>query len=308
MPDNILIPTMYADAACKAIYSQLLITIRANEAGIFDNTDSEFLHDFRVAVRKTRAGLGQLKGVLPDSISLRYATFFAWLGQATSPCRDVDVYLLNFDRYKEALPVAIREDLNPLRDFLLHKQQRNYQELAEKLRSSHYALNMSDWEQYLQRPAAKPLPVTQANAHRPVKQLADLNLRKLCRRVLQEGDAITGLSSGDTFHELRKTCKKLRYLIEFFQTFYPKPALKELLNTLKGLQDVLGTLQDCQVHTAYLKQFRKQMSSRLPAPTRLAVEALQQILADISNQARQAFAAKFADFKQGNARALFRKH
>lgn len=304
-----LTPNMRADVACKMLYSQLLTVIRANGQDLFTSTDSECLHDFRVAVRKTRAGLGQLKGTLPDSISLRYTIFFAWLGQATSPTRDLEVYLLNFDGYKNALPPSMREDLNPFQDFLRDQQQRNLQELAEKLSSSHYALGLSEWGEYLQQPTTKQLTATQPNAERPIKELADRRIRKLCQRVLYEGDAITESSAADTFHELRKTCKKLRYIMEFFRTLYPERKFKGLLNKLKGLQEVLGLIQDSQVHVEHIKQFRQKMRRRrIPAPTRLAMEALIQTLEAGRHQARQAFAEKFAAFKQDNNQQLFGKH
>ena len=86
-------PDMRADVACKYIYSHLLKAIKDNEQGTIADTDSEFLHDFRVAVRRTRAGLSQLKGVLPEKISATYVEFFSWLGQITSSTRDFDVYL-----------------------------------------------------------------------------------------------------------------------------------------------------------------------------------------------------------------------
>ena len=70
-------PEMRADIAAKYIYSHLLKAIKANEQGTIADTDSEFLHDFRVAVRRTRAGLSQLKGVLPDKISTYFAEFFS---------------------------------------------------------------------------------------------------------------------------------------------------------------------------------------------------------------------------------------
>ena len=60
---------MRADIASKFIYSHLLKAIKDNEQGTIADTDSEFLHDFRVAVRRTRTGLSQLKVVLPDNIS-----------------------------------------------------------------------------------------------------------------------------------------------------------------------------------------------------------------------------------------------
>jgi len=78
-------PDMRADIAGKYIYSHLLKAIKTNEQGTIADTDSEFLHDFRVAVRRTRAGLSQIKGILPANSSAYYADFFSWLGQITGP-------------------------------------------------------------------------------------------------------------------------------------------------------------------------------------------------------------------------------
>jgi len=68
---------MRADIAGKYIYSHLLKAIKANEQGTIADTDSEFLHDFRVAVRRTRAGLSQIKGILAANSSAYYADFFS---------------------------------------------------------------------------------------------------------------------------------------------------------------------------------------------------------------------------------------
>jgi len=107
-------PEMRADKATQIIYQRLLDIIQANEAGTIANTDSEFLHDFRIAVRRTRAGLSQIKNTLPKKITARYADFFACLGQITGPTRDMDVYLLNYPQYKKALPLSLQQDLAPL--------------------------------------------------------------------------------------------------------------------------------------------------------------------------------------------------
>lgn len=145
-----LTPEMPADIAIKIIYSQLLKTIKYNEQGTINNTDSEFLHDFRVAVRKTRSALSQLKKILPNDINAHYAQFFSWLGSITSETRDLDVYLLNFEQYKNDLPLAMREHLNPFQDFLYKKQQQVQQALANELRSNHYLSSLSAWENYLE--------------------------------------------------------------------------------------------------------------------------------------------------------------
>lgn len=298
-------PGMRADIAGKYIYSHLLKAIKANEQGTIADTDSEFLHDFRVAVRRTRAGLSQIKGILPANINAYYTDFFSWLGQITGPTRDLDVYLLNFGRYKSSLPASIRDDLDPLYDFLLTKQQKAQKELAKKLQSAKYLSTLSEWEECLKEPSYKtPL---EPNAKLTIKELADRRIWKIFTRVLQEGDAITGSSPAETLHDLRKSCKKLRYLMEFFQSLYPEHQIKHLIKSLKELQEVLGDFQDYAVQEHNLKLFSEEMMSlNLPANTFLAMGVLIQNLDTHRCNARKDFASRFEDFRQEENRSAFK--
>jgi CHAD domain-containing protein len=290
--DIFLDPENPADIAIKIIYSQLLKTIKENEQGTIDDIDSEFLHDFRVAVRRTRSALSQLKNVLPDDINSHYAEFFSWLGSITSETRDLDVYLLNFERYKQDLPVAMRESLNPFQAFLHKKQQQAQQQLATELSSSHYLLSLSAWQQYLEQPVS-------TNCHLTIKELADKRVWKNFQRVLKEGAAISELSPAEALHELRKSCKKLRYLMEFFQSLYTKNKIKLLLNALKSLQEVLGDFQDCTVQEDHLKQFRAEMQAmETPSDTLLAIDCLIDNLDKHKVETRSHFDLKFAEFTQ----------
>lgn len=300
-----LAPDMRADIAGKYIYSHLLKTIKANEQGVIANTDSEFLHDFRVAVRRTRSGLSQLKAILPPDTRAYYADFFSWLGQITGPTRDLDVYLLNFERYKHSLPDSIREDLNPLYDFLLVKQQKAQQELVKKLHSDKYLSTLSEWEQYLKEPSYKQ--TLEQNAKRPIKELADRRIWKVFTGILQEGNAITDSSAAEALHDLRKSCKKLRYLMEFFQSLYPEHLIKQLIKNLKGLQEVLGDFQDYAVQEHALKLFSDEMMTQnIPANTFLAMGVLIQDLDSHRCKARKDFSTKFADFTQDENKAVFK--
>jgi CHAD domain-containing protein len=298
-------PDMRADIAGKYIYSHLLKTIKANRQGTIANTDSEFLHDFRVAVRRTRAGLSQIKDILPANINAYYADFFSWLGQITGPTRDLDVYLLKFDHYKNSLPASIREDINPLYDFLLSKQQKARKELAKKLQSPRYLSTLAEWEQYLKEPLfTKPL---EQNARLTIKELADRRIWKVFTRVLEEGGAITDLSPSEALHDLRKTCKKLRYLMEFFQSLYPEHQIKDLIKNLKELQEVLGDFQDYAVQEQNLKLFSEEMRAlNIPVNTFLAMGVLVQDLDAHKSRARKDFSACFKSFKQEHNRSAFK--
>ena len=180
-----LAPSMRAADATRRILSHLLATLEANESGVREDTDSEFLHDFRVAVRRTRSALGQIKGALPAAARDHFRAEFAWLQQATGPARDLDVYLLNMPDYAASLPAAARADLEPLRAFLARRRDGAYRDLIAELDSNRYRRLLDDWHAFLERDdEGGPRGDWSARA------LADQRIRKMYRRLLREGEAI----------------------------------------------------------------------------------------------------------------------
>jgi CHAD domain-containing protein len=258
-----------------------------------------------VAVRRTRAGLNQLKGVLPDQVNLDYAEFFSWLGQITGPTRDLDVYLLSFEHYKNSLPVSIREDINPLKKLLIDKHKIAQKELAKKLSSSRYLAKISEWERFLKEQA--PIKPIEINAKLTIKQLADRRILKNYKWILKEGGAITEDSPSAAFHNLRKSCKKLRYLMEFFQSLYLEDQIKHFIKNLKGLQEVLGDFQDYAVQEETLKLFSEEMINKhIHANTLLAMGMVIQNLDILKDKARKDFASKFKTFKHEENQDVFK--
>jgi len=300
-----LYPDMRADIAARYIYSHLIKAIKDNEQGMIADTDSEFLHDFSIAVWRTRTGLSKIKGVLPDKISAKYREFFSWLGQITSPIRDLDAYLLNFDHYKRSMPASIRDDLNPLYELILVKQQKAKQELAKKLDSAKYLSTLSEWEQYLKEPAQQKL--VSPNAKLTIKQLADRRLWKNYTRVLLEVGAISEHSACEAILELRKSCKKLRYLMEFFQSLYPEKQINHVIMNLKDLQCALGSFQDLTVQESTLKLFGEEMlNDNSHSNTLLAMGVLIQNLETLRVNARKDLSSKFATFKHEENQSAFK--
>ena len=100
-------PGMRSDEATKIILRLLLHVMRINEANIDKDLDSEFVHEFRVAIRKTRSALGQIKFVFPTKTTERFKKDFAFVGKLSNELRDLDVYLLNEDTYKGMLPACL---------------------------------------------------------------------------------------------------------------------------------------------------------------------------------------------------------
>lgn len=270
-------------------------------------TDTEFLHDFRVAIRRTRSALTQIKSVFPKRIVDRYKTEFAWLGQQTGPSRDLDVYLLNFDNYRDSLPAAMQADIEPLHEFLVRRQKIEHRALVKTLNSARYRRLIRNWRNFLEQPVNER--TTMKNAGRPVIEVACKRIWSIYRRAIREGNAITAESPADDLHELRKTCKKLRYLMEFFQSLYPAGNIRELIQILKTLQDNLGDFQDYEVQVITLKRFSHQMVAEGLAPpdTLLAMGMLIDGLERRQQQAREEFSGRYAGFSQQDNQDRFRK-
>jgi CHAD domain-containing protein len=296
---------MRTDAAAKAILLGQLDILEANEAGTVAALDTEFLHDFRVAVRRTRSLLGQIKEIFPNKKLMRFRDGFAWLGQVTGPTRDLDVYLLHYDDYVTELPLEVRDDLQPLHTFLQTRQQKEQARLAKALRSHRYRQLVDRWRIFLQAPL--PARTTLGNAMRPVSQVAGEQIAQAYRRVIKQGKRITRASPASDLHRLRKSCKKLRYLLEFFQSLYPPTKITKLIKGLKLLQDNLGAFQDLEVQSAALREMSQQMvaEQETPAETLVAMGMLVASLNRKQQQVRKAFKAQFAEFHKAKYRRLF---
>ena len=299
-------PESRADEVAKQIHLHLLNTLEQNIPGTKTDTDSEFLHDLRVANRRSRSALTQIKGVFSDEAIERFKSRLAWIGQITTPTRDLDVYLLGFHGYQASLPEAHQDDLEPLHRFLLAHQKMEHKTLVRRINSPHFRTLLKEWREFLEAPVSEQPSGPKGNMS--VKSLADKRIYRMYKRVLEEGLAIDDASPHEMLHELRKSCKKLRYLLEFFQSLYPPKAVKKLVKALKGLLDILGDFQDFEVQAEKLREFAHQMveEGEVPSDTLLAMGMLVDGLLKRQMQAREAFASRFEIFASEDNRENYR--
>ncbi len=299
-------PDARSDATAKKIMLSLLDTLEANVEGTKANLDSEFLHDLRVATRRTRSAMSQIKSVFEPRELAPFKEGFGWLGKITGPTRDLDVYLLQYPEYRASLPAPVQADLDPFHDFLLQHHEEAQRTLVKKLGSPHFRKLMKSWREWLEKPVAKKPKAP--NALRPIAELSDQRIRKLYSKVIKEGEAITPDSPPERLHDLRKACKKLRYLMEFFQSLYPKPEIRAQIKEMKTLLDNLGEFQDLQVQAEALEAFGQQMMKEgAPASALMAMGILVGKLLERQTLARQQFADLFAAFSSEANRQAFQQ-
>jgi len=293
--------------ATKRIHLTLLRTMLANQEGVTRDWDTEFLHDFRVAIRRTRSALTQLKGVFPEAAVTHFSEEFRWLGTRTGPVRDMDVYLLKIPAYQAALHPGARRELEPLVRLLREKKRVEHRRLRRCLRSKRFTRLVEDWREFLKAPDAADSKLP--DARRPIREVASERIWKAFNKVLKKGGKIGRDASAKELHRLRIDCKKLRYLITFFHSLYPAEALDPLIKELKLLQDHLGGFNDLQVQREALRSFAEEMMATEVGPpaTLLAMGQLMGQLEGKQIHEREAFHEHFDRFSRPKNQQRFRE-
>jgi CHAD domain-containing protein len=275
----------------------LLEVIDANLPGTLADTDSEFLHDYRVSIRRTRAVQRQFKHVF-DPDELRVARDeFKWLQQSTGDVRDLDVYVLGFDEMRGLVGEEIRADLDPLLTVLRRRRTIAHGTTGRALRSDRARETMNRWREIVDVLDHGP-DADRPYGRRPIGEYSSRRIRKVYRRMVEMGRAIEPDSPSEEFHELRKKGKELRYLLELFgQPTADASVVKPMIKALKSLQDVLGHHQDREVQIEMLRSLADEVAV-LPGGSRalLAMGMLTCRLEEDAAKTRRRFAGVFEEF------------
>jgi CHAD domain-containing protein len=307
-------PTGSAAQAWRTVLQELTFIMTANFAGTIADTDSEFLHDFRVAVRRTRSVLQEGRRVLPPDSRQQFREGFKWLGDITTPQRDADVHLLDFPGLVATLPPERAEALEPLRELLVERQGACHEQLVTDLRSLRRAQLGRDWAEFIAGTQAWPAddggePGSDApDAQRPAIVVAATRIHKAHQRLVRDGRTIDDTSPAVALHDLRKDAKRLRYLLECFGSLFPAADIATAVKPLKALQDTLGTFQDTEVQAHALEAMAEQLVDRgAPAATLLAMGAVIENVNARGVAARTEFATRFAAFDSGPVNGAYER-
>ncbi len=205
----------------------------------------EGVHQMRVAFRRMRSVLQVFRSAVPKDASREWAEEMRWLANQLGPARDLDVFIeeglgavsgkLSL-RGADALAAIARE----------HRQQA-YVQVNEMLDGDRYATFKRRFPQWVEREGWRPTEAgdkTSAKLDAPVIPFARRLLDKQERLVLKAGSHVDR-DSAEEMHELRIRCKKLRYATEFFQPLFP--GMNAYIEHMKGLQDLLGVMNDIAV-------------------------------------------------------------
>lgn len=285
-----------AGSAVRGILHGLVSAADANTPGVIADLDSEFLHDLRVAVRRARSALKLLGDCLAPGEAARLAAELKWMGDLTTPTRDLDVHI----QALEQAPPADGEAAAVLLELLRRRRAGAQTALVGGLRSARWRRLRGLWRQ-VSETSPGPQPPTGAL---PIAELAGARVALTYRRARRAGRRVTDDSPPEDLHRLRKRCKELRYLLEFFSPLLGGTAHRRLLGQLRSLQDRLGEFQDVQVQTARLRELVQEAASRpgTSAETLLAIGEYDLALRLRGGRARAQLSGRFKRFAGRRAR------
>jgi len=225
-------------SALQAMIWACLSHLQANVSGALKNTDNEYLHQVRIALRKLRVVLSMVAKQSSDAELSSLREFVAELARSLGRSREWDVFTM------QTLP-AVHKYLGKRPAWKSITQQ------CEILRQHHHqlaqaALQSGDFQRMLLRFGAWMHGDFWRNFSNEDELLffaAEIlhgHSRKVCRYRTQ----LQNTMDAEQLHSLRIACKNLRYSAELFASLHEAKKMKAYVDRLAKLQDVLGTLND----------------------------------------------------------------
>jgi CHAD domain-containing protein len=221
----------------------------AHDPGTRLGTESESLHQMRVATRRLRAVLWAAEPVLVPEWAQSLENELSWLSEFLGQARDLDVQIADFE--KEAARLDAR-DRKPLAQFVTHLQiqRRRVQEVVlSELKSARYLELIRRLQLAVHEPSIVESPVT-------LRELAKREFKKLRKAIRRLGPS----STHARLHEVRIKTKRARYAAELAVWSVGK-SVSRFIKRAQAVQDLLGNFQDALQAEVYIRAFLKQSTN-----------------------------------------------
>jgi len=226
---------------------------RRHERGIIRDDDSEFLHQYRVALRRCRALISLLKSLFAPRQKAMLNNEFKTIMQKTNRLRDLDVFLYKMDDYFSCLEHSHHQGLTSFIDELQDARRKAYKDIKKWLKTGNY-----EQQCLLVQGLLAEMKTSQTEKGHSASKVFGYEViwqhfegtQALCHRLDNQ-------STDSAIHRLRIRCKKLRYLLEYFSPILPPKSSKEQIKCMKQLQDELGEFNDLSIQLQFLSHYLK---------------------------------------------------
>lgn len=247
---------MSVSDAFRAVVCACLAHLQANERGLLESDDAEYLHQARVALRRLRSAFNVFSRAFPRAAFEQPFIDLRWLGGNLGPARDWDVFAI------ETLPAVLAAlpgdaGLRALLERTTELRAAAAAAAREAVAARRYTTTLLSlvalfyrrpWETLGDEAAAQ-------ERTRPLREFAAAVLTRRHRKVLKRGRDLAGLNAV-ALHALRIDIKKARYAAEFFSALYEVGAVNDFTDALAHLQSLLGGLNDATTVERLCEQIR----------------------------------------------------
>ena len=301
--------SLSAHATARSSVSSIITTMlekqRLTENGVIKDIDTEFLHHFRVALRMVRAAIAQLKEVFPQQDVINLKQRFDAIGRETNLLRDLDVFILDKDRYINLLPASLQQGLLPMFTNFEQDRTREVKRISRWLASRVYKNEIEELQSLFEHGYSA---LETEWSEKPTIELAVIKIQKRYKKIQKAAAEITSDTPDETIHSIRIDCKKLRYLLYFFGNLFNKKQVKIAGKHLKKLQNTLGVFNDLTVQGEFLEAYLDKVEHRAKKDVLLiaSLGGLITSLHDLHIQERENCIRELAVFSNKQNRILFK--
>ena len=237
-------PDIKSGQSCGAAFGQIFRSAAAqiidNRTVVLETDQAEGAHQLRVGLTRLRAAHRALNPRLDSPAFHHLEDDARTIARAVGELRDADVLIE--DIYA---PVAGAAPVQQGFDALHHALQSHR---TAKQGSARECLRGGPWSRLLLSLALWPamLETNPSLQEQSIEDYAKQALRKRWKKVAKCGRAIESLEPEEK-HKMRRSLKKLRYMIEFFAPIFQSKDVKPFVKQLKALQDVFGYVNDVRM-------------------------------------------------------------
>jgi len=284
-------PDEAADKSVASIILELLYKVDANIDGIINDYDTEFLHDYRVALRKSRSILSETKGVFDKEKTKYFNGLFRYFAKITNRLRDIDVYLVKLEEFKRDLPEDLKKGINQIEEYLLKIRKEEHKKVTDFLKSQEFKKDFLSAVNFFENEYANS---SGSLAKKKVFTVAGRSINNCLDNMLNNFEKSEYLPP-ETLHKFRINFKKIRYLIEAFGKILYEEKLENRLKKLKEIQEEIGLYHDYHNHIIILKNLLEEISEHDEVMER-GVKHLEKIFSKRSDKLRTQVIERLNDF------------
>lgn len=243
--------------------------MRQLEPGVILGIDDEFTHQYRIAIRRSRAIAEAVREVTGSKLLDRPVRQLKRHARATSRLRDLHVFLQDLPGLCQRAPVL----RSTLEDYFSQAAKAEHKRLRKWLTGKRYRQSMEDWHNLIGSGRFRKLAGSLTSSH--IRR----SVERRIARFNQRAAALNESSPDQDIHWLRKQLKRIRYLMELDRATW-KPALRDV----KQRQELYGRFQDQHVQLALIQEFRSSAAHAIPRSLQTLENNLEQGKSSIREQ------------------------